>query len=113
MVTGPRSGLRGDLRCALHRNASAFVWTLPLLLAPIIDLHGSAGDRAFQLTLIVVIAAAALVAAVAGARSERDPWGYVAISTMVAATFAGATHHSSQWLPTWVLLANVIPAVVR
>jgi two-component system sensor histidine kinase DesK len=97
----------------LHRNASAFVWTLPLLLAPILDLHGSAGDRAFQLTLIVVIAAAALVAAVAGARSERDPWGYVAISTMVAATFAGATHHSSQWLPTWVLLANVIPAVVR
>lgn len=113
VVTGPRSGLRGDLRCALHRNASAFVWTPPLLLAPIIDLHGSAGDRAFQLTLIVVIAAAALVAAVAGARSERDPWGYVAISTMVAATFAGATHHSSQWLPTWVLLANVIPAVVR
>jgi two-component system sensor histidine kinase DesK len=101
------------LGCAWRRNASAFVWTLPLLLAPILDLHGSAGAQAFQLTMIVVIATAALVAAVAGARSERDPVGYVALSTMVAATFAGATHHSSQWLPTWILLANVVPAVVR
>ncbi len=108
-----RDGWRGELRCAWQRNASAFVWTLPLLLAPILDLHGSAGDQAFQLTLIVVIAAAALVAAVAGARSEHHPAGYVALSTMAAATFAGATHHSSQWLPTWVLLANVVPAVVR
>jgi two-component system sensor histidine kinase DesK len=84
-----------------------------LLLAPLLDLHGSPGDKAFQLTLIVVIAVSAVVAAVAGARSERDPWGYVALSTMAAATFAGATHHSSQWLPTWVLLANTVPAVVR
>jgi two-component system sensor histidine kinase DesK len=84
-----------------------------LLLAPLLDLHGSAGDRAFQLTMLVVIAASALVAAVAGALDETDPRGYVALSTMFAATFAGATHHSSQWLPTWVLLANVVPAVVR
>ena len=56
-----------------------------------------------------MIAAAALVAAIAGARSERDPRGYVALSTLVAATFAGATHHSSQWLPTWILLANARP----
>lgn len=106
-------GWRDGLRCAWHRNASAFVWTLPLLLAPILDLHGSAGDQAFQLTLLVVIAAAALVAAVTGAQHEEDPRGYVALSTMFAATFAGATHHSSQWLPTWILLANVVPAVVR
>ena len=106
-------GWRDGLRCAWHRNASAFVWTIPLLLAPILDLHGSAGDQAFQLTLLVVIAAAALVAAVTGAQDEADPRGYVALSTMFAATFAGATHHSSQWLPTWVLLANVVPAVVR
>jgi two-component system, NarL family, sensor histidine kinase DesK len=101
------------LRCAWHRNASAFVWTLPLLLAPILDVHGSAADKAFQVTLIVVIAASALVAAIAGARSERDPWGYAALVVMTVAVVAGATLHSSQWLPTWVLLANVVPAVVR
>jgi two-component system sensor histidine kinase DesK len=106
-------GLRDGLRCAWHRNASVLVWTLPLLLAPILDVHGSAGDQAFQLTLIVVIAAAALVAAIAGARDERDPRAYVALTTMAAATFAGATHHSSQWLPTWILLANTVPAVLR
>jgi two-component system sensor histidine kinase DesK len=106
-------GWRDALGCAWHRNASAFVWTIPLLLAPILDLHGSAGAQTFQLALIVVIAVAAVVAAVAGARDERDPRGYVALSTMFAACFAGATHHSSQWLPTWVLLANVVPAVVR
>ncbi len=112
-MTAVLEGWRTGLRCAWHRNASAFVWTLPLLLAPLLDLHGSGGDRAFQLALLVVIAAAALVAAVAGAVDERDPRGYVALCTMFAATFAGATHHSSQWLPTWVLLANVVPAVVR
>jgi two-component system sensor histidine kinase DesK len=112
-VTAVLEGSRGALRCAWHRNASAFVWTLPLLLAPLLDLHGSTGNRVFQLALIVVIAAAALLAAVAGAVDERDPRGYVALSTMFAASFAGATHHSSQWLPTWVLLANVVPAVVR
>ncbi len=101
------------LACAWRRNASVLVWTPVLLLGPILDLHGSAGAQAFQLTLIVVIAAAALVVAIAGARSERDPRGYVALSTMAAAIFAGATHHSSQWLPTWILLANAVPAVVR
>jgi two-component system sensor histidine kinase DesK len=104
---------RGDLRCAWHRNASAFVWTLPLLLAPILDLHGGAGERAFQLTLIVVIAVSAVVAAVAGARSERDLWGYAALAVMTVASIAGATLQSSQWLPTWILLANVVPAVLR
>jgi two-component system sensor histidine kinase DesK len=101
------------LRCAWHRNASVLVWTPVLLLGPVLDLHGSPGDVAFQLTLIVVIAASALVAAIAGARSEHDPRGYVALSTMAAATFAGATHHDPQWLPTWILLANTVPAVIR
>ncbi len=107
------SAVWDGLRCAWHRNAAVLVWTPVLLLGPILDLHGSAGAQVFQLTLIVVIAASALVAAVAGARSEHDPWGYVALSTMAAATFAGATHHSNQWLPTWILLANAVPAVVR
>jgi two-component system sensor histidine kinase DesK len=32
---------------------------------------------------------------------------------LVAATFAGATHTSSQWLPTWILLANALPSALR
>ena len=107
------SGWRGGLRCAWGRNAAVLVWSPVLLLGPVLDLHGTPGSLIFQLFLIVVIAASALVAAVAGARSERDPRGYVALSTMFAATFAGATLHSSQWLPTWILLANAVPAVVR
>jgi two-component system sensor histidine kinase DesK len=107
------TAVREALTCAWRRNASAIVWTPVLLLGPVLDLHGTPAARLFQLTLIVVIAAGALVAAVAGARSAHDPRGYVALSAMLAATVAGATLHSSQWLPTWLLLANTVPAVVR
>jgi two-component system sensor histidine kinase DesK len=107
------TGWRTDLACAFHRNASALVWIPVLLLGPVLDLHGSAGSKAFQLTLVVVIAASAVVAAVTGARHDRDPRAYVALSTMLAATTAGATLHSSQWLPSWILLANTVPAVIR
>ena len=110
---GLRDGWRNGLSCAWHRNASVLVLTLPLLLAPILDIHGSNGDKAFQIILIVVIAAAALVAAIAGAEDDRNPLAYVALSTLAAATFAGATHHNSQWLGTWLLLANALPAVIR
>jgi len=106
------TGWRSALQCAWHRNGSV-IWTPVLLLGPLLDLHGSAGAQAFQLTLIVVIAACAVVATVTGAPSDRNPWSYVALSTMFAATFAGATLHSSQWLPTWILLANTVPAVIR
>ncbi|CAI9401706.1 hypothetical protein HIDPHFAB_00663 [Nocardioides sp. T2.26MG-1] len=105
--------VRDDLRCAWHRNASVLLWTPLLLLGPILDLHGTVGARVFRVTLIVVIAVAALVAAVAGARSARGPSGYVALSTLAAATFAGATHHGEQWLTTWLVLANAVPAVLR
>lgn len=103
----------GSLRCAWHRNAFVLVWTPVLLLGPLLDLHGSAATKAFQLFLIFVIAAAALIAAVRGEVTERDPGAYVALSILVAATLAGATHGSSQWLPTWILLANAVPAVIR
>ena len=63
--------------------------------------------------MIVVIAASAVTAALTGGPPWRDPRAYVALSTLVAATFAGATHGSSQWLPTWVLLANALAAVLR
>lgn len=101
------------MRCAWGRNATVLVWTVPLLIAPVVDLHGSAPARAFQLFLIVVIAVSAVAVAVFGAFSDRDVRAYMALSTLVAATWAGATHGSSQWLPTWILLANTVPAVVR
>lgn len=89
------------------------VWTPVLLLGPVLDLYGSAALRTLQLFLVVVIAGCAVVLAVTGARSDRDPRAYVALLVMVAAVVAGATDHSAQWLPTWVLLANAVPAVVR
>ena len=101
------------MRCAWGRNASVFVWTVPLLLAPVVDVHGSTGARAFQAFLIVLIAVTAVAAAIFGAFPDRDVRGYLALSTLVAATWAGATYGSSQWLPTWILLANTVPAVVR
>jgi two-component system, NarL family, sensor histidine kinase DesK len=107
------SAVLGGLRCAWRRNASVLVWTPVLLLGPLLDLHGSAAAKGFQLFLIVVIAATAVTVAVRGAVTDRDPWAYVALSTLFAATFAGATHGSSQWLPTWILLANTVPALIR
>src|SRR6187402_1816348 len=95
------------------RNASVLVWTPVLLLGPVLDLHGSPGEIFFQVLLIVVIAASAVVAALTGGPPWRDPRAYLALSTLVAATFAGATNGSSQWLPTWVLLANSLAAVLR
>jgi two-component system sensor histidine kinase DesK len=89
------------------------VWTPVLLLGPILDLHGSVASRIFQLFLVLVIAASAVVVAVTGPASSRDPRAYIALATMFSATFAGATHHSSQWLPTWILLANAVPGAIR
>ncbi len=94
------------------RNVSVLVWTPVLLLGPLLDVHGSAGQVAFQVAMIVVIAAAAGAAALTGGPPWRSATPYVALSTLAAATFAGATRGSSQWLPTWVLLANALAAVL-
>src|SRR4051794_10430666 len=89
-----------------RRNAGVLVWTPVLLLGPVLDLHGSAGAVVFQVAMIVVIAASAVTIALPGGPPWRSRLAPVALSTLVAATFAGATHASSQWLPTWILLAN-------
>lgn len=52
------SAVRDCLGRAWTRNASVLVWTPVLLLGPVLDLHGSAALRVFQLFLVVVIAAA-------------------------------------------------------
>lgn len=96
-----------------QRNASVLVWTPVLLLGPVLDLHGSAGAVAVQVALIVVIAVSAVVAALTGGPPWRDARAPIALSTLVAATFAGALHGSSQWLPTWILLANALPTALR
>ncbi|MBO0845488.1 MAG: hypothetical protein J2P22_08750 [Nocardioides sp.] len=98
--------------CGWQRNASVLVWTPVLLLGPILDLHGSAGDIVFQVAMIVVIAVSAGTVALTGGPPWRSDTPYVALSTLAAATFAGATHGSSQWLPTWILLANALAAAL-
>ena len=107
------TAVRSRFGCSWQRNASVLVWTPVLLLGPVLDLHGSTGEILVQVAMIVTIAAAAVTAALTGGPPWRDPLANVALSTLVAATFAGATHGSSQWLPTWVLLANALAAVLR
>jgi two-component system, NarL family, sensor histidine kinase DesK len=101
------------LGCAWRRNASVLVWTGPLLLGPVLDLHGSPGSIVFQVAMILVIATSAITIGLTGGPPWRDPRPYVALSTLVAATFAGATMAHNYWLPTWVLLANALPCVLR
>lgn len=107
------TAVRSVLKCSWSRNASVLVWTPVLLLGPVLDLHGSAASRGLQLFLVLTIAVSAVVVAVTGAASDSDPRSYIALATMAAAMVAGATLHSSQWLPTWILLANAVPGVVR
>jgi two-component system sensor histidine kinase DesK len=101
------------LGCAWRRNVSVLVWTPVLLIGPVVDLHGTAGEVVFRVALILVIAASAVAAALTGGPPWRSRVAPVALSTLVAATFAGATHHSDLWLPTWILLANALAAVLR
>lgn len=107
------AAVRNRLGCSWRRNASVLVWTPVLLLGPVLDLDGSPGSVVFQVAMIVVIAASAITAALTGGPPWRSVVAPVALSTLIAATFAGATHGSSQWLPTWVLLANALPSVLR
>lgn len=105
--------MRSRFGCSWQRNASVLVWTPVLLLAPVLDLHGGTGEVAFRVAVIAVIAGSAVIVALSGGPPWRDPRAYLALTTLVAATFAGGTHVSSQWLPVWVLLANALAAVMR
>ena len=107
------TGVWSGLGCSWRRNASVLVWTGPLLLGPVLDLHGSPGSIVFQVAMIVVIGVSAITVGLTGGPPWRDPRPYVALSTLVAATFAGATLTHNYWLPTWVLLANALPCVLR
>jgi two-component system sensor histidine kinase DesK len=107
------SAVWSGLGCSWRRNASVLVWTPVLLLGPVLDVHGSAGSVVFQVSMIVVIAVSAVTAALTGGPPWRSALAPLALATLIAATVAGATHTSSQWLPTWVLLANALPTVLR
>ena len=92
---------------------SVLVWSPVLLLGPLLDLHGTPGSPDFQLTLIVVIAAArARRRGGGGARRSTTPRIRRPVDD-VRRDVRRATLHSSQWLPTWILLANAVPAVIR
>jgi two-component system sensor histidine kinase DesK len=95
-----------------QRNISVLVWTIPLLLGPLLTLGGG-WQAAVNLALIVVIAGCALVIGLLATPHGRDLRPYLAFSTMLAACFAGATHANVQWLGTWILIANAAPVVLR
>jgi two-component system sensor histidine kinase DesK len=101
------------LRSPSWRNASVVLWTPVLLVAPVLDLHGSPASKAFQLAVVAVIAVSALVAASTGRPPWRDRRASIALAALVLATVAGSLLTSSQWLPTWVLLANALPTVLH
>ena len=96
-----------------QRNASVLLWTPILLLGPVLDLHGPARSVVLQVVTIVVVAAAAWSAALLGGPPWRDLRAPAALVVLAGATVVGATHTSSQWLPTWVLLANALPSALR
>ena len=111
-----RSCLGGSWARNASRNASVLVWTPVLLLGPVLDLYDATGSTAsvvFRVAMILVIAGSAVAAALTGGPPWRDLRAPIALSILIAATFAGATHASAQWLPTWVLLANALPSVLR
>ena len=101
------------LRSPSWRNASVVLWTPVLLLGPLFDLGGGAGGVALQVALVVAIAAAALTAAFTGGPPWHDRRASVALVVVALATVVGATLGSSQWLPTWVLLANALPTALH
>ena len=95
-----------------QRNISVLVWTLPLLLGPLLTLgHGWHG--VLDLALILVIAGCALVIGLLASPRGEDLRPYLALTTLVAACFAGATYGNVQWLGTWILVANAVPVVLR
>ncbi|MBA3782126.1 MAG: histidine kinase dimerization/phosphoacceptor domain-containing protein [Nocardioides sp.] len=104
--------MRISFGCGWQRNASVLLWTPVLLLGPVLDAGGGSANVAFQLGLVAVMAASAVTAVLTSGRSRRDPTPHVALSTLAAATFAGA-QHGSEWLPTWILLALTVPSVLR
>ena len=74
---------------------------------------GHGWHAVFHLALVVVIAGCAVVIGLTATPAGQDQRTYLAFSTLVAATFAGATHGDAQWLPTWILVGNAVPVVLR
>ena len=88
------------------------VWVPVLLLGPVLNLHGDAWSIASQAALILTLAAATVTAALTSHPSGQRSTPYVALGVAAAATALGSTQGSG-WLPTWILLAVVVPSVLR
>ncbi len=88
------------------------VWVPVLLLGPALNLHGGAGSIASQAVLILALGTAAVTAALTSHPSGQGATPYVALGVAAAATAIGAMQGSG-WLPTWILLAVVVPSVLR
>lgn len=100
------------IRRAWRNNGSAMLWAPVLLLIPLLGLDGNPLTVAVQVGLVLVIAGCAVVIVLHGRPGPVSGWVYFALSTQVSATFGGA-QHGAEWLPTWILLALVLPSVVN
>jgi two-component system, NarL family, sensor histidine kinase DesK len=106
------SAVWGAADATWQRNISVLVWSPVLLLGPLLTL-GDGWHAVFHLALVVVIAGCAVVIGLKASPHGRDIAPYVALTTLVAASVAGATSADAQWLPVWVLVGNAVPAVLR
>ena len=107
------TGVGSVLGRSWWRNASVLLWTPVLLVAPVLEVRGSAAAVALQVALVAAIGVSAYVAALTGGPPWRDRRPAPALAVLVLATCLAATQGSSQWLPTWVLLANALPTGLR
>ncbi|MGH3444886.1 MAG: sensor histidine kinase [Nocardioidaceae bacterium] len=97
-------------RCHLQRNAGVLIWVPVLLLGPLFSLP-TGPARVAALAVVLVMGVAAWFALLSGT-GRMPSRGYVALVVLAAAVVVG-TRFGSGWLPTWVLLAITLPAVLR
>ena len=101
-----------SLRCAVQRYASIVIWLPVLVLAPLLNLHGSPAQVAFQLLLVATMIGACLVAVTTGDPVQQGRTPYVALAVLAAAAVLGSTQGEG-WLSPWILLIITTPAVLR
>ena len=95
-----------------QRNVSVLVWTPLLLLGPVLSLR-SGWQLVGQLAILVVLLASAVVIGLTGGQDRRAHLALVALVPLVLAAVAGVSYADPQWLPTWILLGNAVPCVLR
>lgn len=96
-------------KCHLQRYAGVLVWMPVLLLGPLFSLPP--GLTRFGAIALVLVMGTTGVLAVLASR-EGGVRAYAALAVLAAAVVVGV-RFGSGWLPTWILLALTVPAVLR